>query len=115
MTCNYSERGSKSAPPLKSSQSLFVTAERLFTFQPGLHPGYNAPVLKSVSQRAIRKVLTLAVEINFLVEIGRIAHNVLQLQKVGDFGDENCLPAVKLILSTKLYLTTEPAFLPNTC
>jgi hypothetical protein len=41
-----------SASPMKSSQSLFVEAERLFTFQPGLHPGYYAPVLKSALQRA---------------------------------------------------------------
>jgi len=32
---------------------------------------------------------------------------VLQLQEVGDFGDENCLPPLNLIQSTKLHLTTE--------
>jgi len=45
LTCNYSDRGSqKPGPPLNSSQSLFVVAERLFTFQPGLHPCYYATV-----------------------------------------------------------------------
>jgi len=32
----------------------------------------------------------------------------LQLQEVGDFGDENCLPALNLMRSTKVYLTTKP-------
>jgi len=32
----------------------------------------------------------------------------LQLQEVGDFGDENFLTPQNLIRSTKLYLTTEP-------
>ena len=38
----------------------------------------------------------------------RLAYNGLQLQEVGDFGDENCLPQLDLICSTKLLLTTEP-------
>ena len=33
---------------------------------------------------------------------------VLQLQEVGDFEAQNCLPALNLIRSTKLHLTTEP-------
>jgi hypothetical protein len=45
----------------------------------------------------------------------RMTPNVLQLQEVGDFGDENCLPPLDLIRSTKLHLSTEPAFLPNAC
>jgi hypothetical protein len=40
---------------------------------------------------------------HFTVEV-----NVLQLQEVGDFGDENCLRPLNLIRSTKLHLTTEP-------
>ena len=44
-----------------------------------------------------------------------IGYNVLQLQEVGDFEAQNCLPALNLIRSTKLHLTTEPAFLPNAC
>jgi len=39
----------------------------------------------------------------------------LQLQEVGDFEALNCLPPQNLIRSTKLHLTTEPAFLPNAC
>ena len=39
-------------------------------------------------------------------------HNVLQLQEVGDFGDENCLPPLNLIRSTKLHLTTDKLKLP---
>ena len=37
-----------------------------------------------------------------------MAYNGLQLQEVGDFGDENCLPPQNLIRSSKLHLTTEP-------
>ena len=36
------------------------------------------------------------------------AHNVLQLQEVGDFADEICLPPLNLIYSSKLLVTTEP-------
>jgi hypothetical protein len=31
-----------------------------------------------------------------------------QLQEVGDFEAQNCLPVLNLIRSTKLHLTTEP-------
>jgi len=37
-----------------------------------------------------------------------IAGNFFQLQEVGDFEAQNCLPALNLIRSTKLHLTTEP-------
>ena len=40
----------------------------------------------------------------------RIAGNVLQLQEVGYFGDENCLPPQIFIRCTKLYITTTLAF-----
>jgi hypothetical protein len=32
----------------------------------------------------------------------------LQLQEVGDFGDENCLPPLNLVRNTKLHLTIKP-------
>jgi hypothetical protein len=41
--------------------------------------------------------------------------NVLALIEEADFEALNCLPALNLIRSTKLHLTTEPAFLPNAC
>ena len=41
--------------------------------------------------------------------------DVLQLQEVGDFGDENCLPPLNLIRSTKLHLTTEPPISCRCC
>jgi hypothetical protein len=41
--------------------------------------------------------------------------DVLQLQEVGDFGDENCLPPQNLIRSTKLHLTTEPPISCRCC
>ena len=34
--------------------------------------------------------------------------DVLRLQEVGDFGAQNCLPALNLIRSTNVHLTTEP-------
>jgi len=46
---------------------------------------------------------------------GRIVANVLALGEEADFEALNCLPALSLIRSTKLHLSTEPAFLPNRC
>lgn len=40
-------------------------------------------------------------------------HNVLVLSEEADFEAQNFLPALNLIRRTNLYLTTEPAFLPN--
>jgi hypothetical protein len=44
-----------------------------------------------------------------------MAHNGLALGEEADFEALNCLPALNLIRSTKLHLSTEPAFLPNAC
>ncbi len=44
-----------------------------------------------------------------------VAPNVLALGEEADFEALNYLPALNLIRSTKLHLTTEPAFLPNAC
>jgi hypothetical protein len=44
-----------------------------------------------------------------------IVHNVLALGEEADFEALNFLPALNLIRSTKLHLSTEPAFLPNCC
>ena len=44
-----------------------------------------------------------------------LAANGLQLQEVGDFGDENCLPPQNLIRSTELHLTTEPPISCRCC
>ncbi len=41
--------------------------------------------------------------------------DVLQLQEVGDFGDEICLPPPNLIRSTKLQVTTEPPISCRCC
>src|SRR5690554_1559989 len=45
----------------------------------------------------------------------KLTANGWQLQEVGDFGDENCLPALHLIRSTKLHLTTEPPISCRCC
>jgi hypothetical protein len=44
-----------------------------------------------------------------------LATNVPALGEEADFEAQNCLPALNLIRSTKLHLSTEPAFLPNAC
>ena len=60
----------KSESPLKSSQRLSAITESLFTFQPGLRPGYYAPVLRSAFHRALQykgyrpEGKTLVVEVN---------------------------------------------------
>lgn len=41
--------------------------------------------------------------------------NGLQLQEVGDFEALNCLPALNLIRSTKLHLTSEPPISCRCC
>ncbi len=41
--------------------------------------------------------------------------NVLTLDEEADFGALNCLQPQNLIGSTKIHLSTEPAFLPNDC
>src|SRR5690606_22538877 len=45
----------------------------------------------------------------------RVATNGLALGEEADFEAQNSLPALNLIRSTKLQLSTEPAFLPNAC
>jgi len=44
-----------------------------------------------------------------------MSHNVLALGEEADLEALNCLPALNLTRSTKLHLSTEPAFLPNAC
>ena len=44
-----------------------------------------------------------------------VVANVLQLQEVGDFEAQNCLPPPNLIRSTKLHLTTEPPISCRCC
>jgi hypothetical protein len=43
------------------------------------------------------KVDCFVVSFMIVVSSFRLAYNGLQLQEVGDFGDENCLPAINLI------------------
>jgi len=53
---------------------------------------------------------------NVLCYVGfTITANVLALGEEADFEVQNFLPAQNLIRSTKLHLSTEPAFLPNAC
>jgi hypothetical protein len=57
-----------------------------------------------------RNNILLVKEVNTI-----IAHNGLALGEEADFEALNCLSALNLIQSTKLHLSTEPAFLPNAC
>ncbi|MDI9312942.1 MAG: hypothetical protein QM535_22215, partial [Limnohabitans sp.] len=41
--------------------------------------------------------------------------DVSRLGEEADFEALNCRPAPNLIRSTKLHISTEPAFLPNAC
>ena len=50
-----------------------------------------------------------------VMSVFRVACNVLALGEEADFEALNFLPVLNLIRSTKLQLTTEPAFLPNAC
>ena len=50
-----------------------------------------------------------------VVCLSKLACNVLALGEEADFEALNFLPALNLIRSTKLHLSTEPAFLPNAC
>jgi len=45
----------------------------------------------------------------------KMPYNVLALGEEAVFEALNFLPALNLIRSTKLHLSTEPAFLPNAC
>ncbi len=70
----------------------------------------------------VKKVSPINIKINFLFIVvvcslfrNSLATNVWQLQEVGDFEAQNYLPALNLIRSTKLHISTEPAFLPNAC
>ncbi len=44
-----------------------------------------------------------------------MTHNGLALGEEADFEALNCLLALNLKRGTRLYLSTEPAFLPNAC
>jgi hypothetical protein len=52
----------------------------------------------------------IVVRLLFVVSSIRLAYNVLALGEEADFEAQNCLPALNLMRSTKLQLTTEPAF-----
>jgi hypothetical protein len=53
--------------------------------------------------------------VNLLLVVAKITANGLQLQEVGDFGAQNCLPPLNLIRSAKLQLNTEPPISCRCC
>jgi hypothetical protein len=60
--------------------------------------------------------LAFLVEVSTVLETrGLVAYNDLQLQEVGDFEAQNCMPPLYLIRSTKLQLTTEPPISCRCC
>jgi len=50
-----------------------------------------------------------------IVVFVKIATNVLALGEEAEIEALNCLPALDLIRSKNLHLSTEPAFLPSAC
>ena len=75
----------------------------------------SSECLSSERHIGSRKFGCFSVRLMVALSSFRLAYNVLQLQEVGDFEAQNCLPPLNLIRSTKLHLSTEPAFLPNAC
>jgi len=53
--------------------------------------------------------------IKLVLSVFNLAPNGLALGEEADFEAQNCLPALNLIRSKKLHLSTQPAFLPNAC
>jgi hypothetical protein len=88
----------------------FSSVTEVLLLSAWLQPKSRSPNIKVVSLMCFISYLSF-------VRVGRftMGNNVLQLQEVGDFGDENCLPPLNLIRSTKFHLTTEPPLLPNVC
>jgi hypothetical protein len=68
-------------------------------------------------QRNCPKLICYVLQCPFFVVMCRptIGANVPALGEEADFEALNCLPALNVIRSTKLHLSTEPAFLPNAC
>lgn len=52
---------------------------------------------------------------NVALSFFTLTANVLQLQEVGDFEAQNCLPALNLLRRIKLYLSTEPPISCRCC
>jgi hypothetical protein len=63
----------------------------------------------------LRSVGIFSVRLLSDVSSFRLAPNVLALGEEADFEALICLSAPNLLQSTKLQLSTEPAFLPNAC
>ena len=65
--------------------------------------------------KAKQNFKTLSISPRHEVRFHFFATNGLALGEEADFEALNCLPALNLTRSTKLHLSTEPAFLPNAC
>jgi hypothetical protein len=69
----------------------------------------------SFSLQLNNKIINVIINIFFIERGFVIVANVSALGEEADFEARNCLPALNLIQSIKLHLSTEPAFLPNAC
>jgi|LSQX01.3.fsa_nt_gb hypothetical protein len=65
--------------------------------------------------RKVKLSVRQNVSLSLCTVVFNIAGNGLQLQEVGDFEAQNCLPPLNLIRSTKLHLTTEPPISCRCC
>jgi len=60
-------------------------------------------------------IVVKIMNMKYLIVVFIITGNVLALGEEADFEAQIFLPELNLIRSTKLHLSTEPAFLPNAC
>ena len=73
------------------------------------------PLLRQAPKRCIQCIFRTYADVFLVFRFSKLTANVLALGEEADFEALNCLPAQNLIRSTKLHLSTEPAFLPNAC
>jgi hypothetical protein len=92
----------------KSKCDASESAKGLHTFQYQIEKNLKPSTL---SLLIFLKVFCLFKNLN----INFVSRNGLQLQEVGDYEAQNCLPPLNLIRSTKLHLTTEPPISYRCC
>ena len=68
-----------------------------------------------LGRQVLHKSFMSSYDVRLLHGHHSIGHNGLALGEEADFEALNFLSALNLIRSTKLHLSTEPAFLPNAC
>ncbi|MBC7411859.1 MAG: IS30 family transposase [Bacteroidia bacterium] len=109
------DNGKKFASHLEVSQVLSIDyffANPYASWERGTNENLNGLIRQYFSKKYNFDLITEE-QINYV--INKLACNVLQLQEVGDLEAQNYLPALNLIRSTKLHLTTEPPISCRCC